>query len=125
MNAFQHVGDGGALGGAEAAFEVHLVTNGDGSCGAGGVSAVVVAVGAVGIGELFPLAGDAAEHLEGVGGGHVDESVDAGGELVAAARVGVQPGELADLVDTEPAGRQRVGARRERGGRVWRCGPGG
>ena len=102
-----------------------VVADGDGSCRAGGVGAVVVAVGAIGIGELFPLAGDAAEHLEGVGGGHVDQSVDAGGELVAAARVGVQPGELTDLVDTEPAGRQRVGARRDGRGRVWRCGPGG
>ena len=111
--SLQHFGDGGALGGAEAAFEVHLVTNGDGSCGAGSVGAVVVAVGAVGVGELFPLTGGCLEHFERVGRGQLDEPVDAGGELVAAARVGVQPGQLADLVDTEAAGGQRVGAGRE------------
>ena len=67
----------------------------------------MVPVGAVGVGELLPVLHRPHEHLVSVDGGQRQQFVDDVGELISTAGIGVRPGQLPYLIDTELPSRQR------------------
>jgi hypothetical protein len=92
------------LGGAATGGEVKLGAEQVGVGAAVVMGRVVVAVGAIEVGERLPALHDPPEVIERQRLGVPDEQVFAVGELVATARVGPRPGQLTDLGHPHRAG---------------------
>ena len=111
----QHLDHGCALGGADPGIEVHRVADGGDPSPPASVGVLAVVLSAISVGDALPLAHGAHERLVRVRLGEADELVGDGTHLLAAARVGVGPGELTYLSDTETAGSQLAAALRKGG----------